>query len=135
MSEAEKQFDAMKLMRTARDGVMDAWASVMLKLTSSHEYQRVQGMILKPALLGYALFRKASESLMSPVLANLNMPSREEVTGIAQRLTHIEMTLDDLGAAIEQIRRSTAPRPQRSPAARDREGKSDNGPPMMAKEA
>jgi len=95
----------------ARDGIMDAWAKLALNLTSSHEYQRLQGMLAKPALLGLALFRKATESVMSPFLAQMNMPSREEVLGIAQRLTHIEMTLDDLGAALEQLRRSAGPRP------------------------
>jgi hypothetical protein len=132
MSEADRGVEVQKVLRNARDTMMDAWASLMLKLTSSHEYQRVQGMIVKPALLGYALFRKASDSVMSPFLAQLNMPSRDEVIRIAQRLTHIEMALDDLGAAVEQIRRSTAAaRPQRS-AAREREG---NGSSVVAKEA
>ena len=135
MGEAEKKIDVKKLLQDARDGVMDAWAKLALNLTSSHEYQRLQGMIVKPALLGLALFRKASESVMSPLLAQMNMPSREEVLGIAQRLTHIEMTLDDLGAALEQLRRSTGPRPQRGPAARDREVKPDNGSSIAAKEA
>ena|SRR5437762_2158834 len=134
MGDPEKQFDAVKMFRDARDGVMDAWAKLALNLTSSHEYQRVQGMIAKPALLGYALFRKATESVMSPVLAQMNMPSREEILGIAQRLTRIEMTLDDLGAALEQLRRFAA-RPQRSQAVRDREVKPDTGSSVAAKDA
>jgi hypothetical protein len=135
MGEAEKKVDVKKLLQDARDGVMDAWAKLTLHLTSSHEYQRLQGMIAKPALLGYALFRKTTESVMSPFLAQMNMPSREEVLGIAQRLTHIEMTLDDLGAALEQLRRSAGARPQRGPAARDREVKPENGSSVAAKEA
>jgi hypothetical protein len=133
MGEADKKGDVKKLLQDARDSVMDAWAKLALNLTSSHEYQRLQGMIVKPALLGIALFRKASESVMSPLLAQMNMPSREEVLGIAQRLTHIEMTLDDLGAALEQLRRSAGPRPQRAP--RDREVKPDNGSSITAKDA
>jgi len=134
MGDPDKKFDAVKMFRDARDGVMDAWAKLALNLTSSHEYQRVQGMIAKPALLGYALFRKATESVMSPVLAQMNMPSREEILGIAQRLTRIEMTLDDLGAALEQLRRFAA-RPQRSQAVRDREVKPDTGSSVAAKDA
>jgi hypothetical protein len=135
MGEAEKKVDVKKLLQDARDGIIDAWAKLALNLTSSHEYQRLQGMLAKPALLGVALFRKASESVMSPFLAQMNMPSREEVLGIAQRLTHIEMTLDDLGAALEQLRRSTGARPQRGPAVRDRDVKPDNGSSIAAKEA
>jgi hypothetical protein len=64
------------------------------------------------------MFRKTSESTMGGVLGNLNMPSREEVLQISQRLTHIEMALDDLAAGLDQLRRGAgagASKPQRSP--------------------
>src|SRR5882724_4391096 len=120
---ADKGFDPVKLVRDARDAGMDAWAKLMLRLTSSHEYQRMQGFISKPTLLAIAVFRKASDSTMGGVLGNLNMPSREEVLQISQRLTHIEMALDDLAAGLDQLRRSAgagagagASKPQRSPS-------------------
>jgi Flp pilus assembly CpaE family ATPase len=122
MSDANKGLDPLKLLREIRDASMDAWAKLALRLTSSHEYQRLQGAIMKPTLLAIALYRKAADSVMSEVLANLNMPSREEVLHLSQRLTHIEMTLDDLGAVMEQMRRSV--RPQRS--SREREGNGES---------
>ena len=125
MSEANKGFDPMKLIRDARDGGLDAWAKLMLRLTSSHEYQRLQGAISKPTLLAIALYRKAAESAMTEVLANLNMPSREEVLSLSTRLTHIEMAIDDLGAGLEQLRRSVGgARPQRT-STRERDGGSE----------
>jgi hypothetical protein len=122
MAETNRTPDVTTMVRETRDRVMDTWARLTLKLTSSHEYQRVQGTLLKPVLIGYTLARKASEAMMGPFLSYLNMPTREEVISIAQRLTHVEMTLDDLGAAIEQIRRATVARPQRTQASREREG-------------
>jgi len=122
---ADNGFDPVKLVRDARDAGMDAWAKLMLRLTSSHEYQRMQGFISRPTLLALAMFRKASDSTMGGVLGNLNMPSREEVLQISQRLTHIEMALDDLAAGLDQLRRSAgagagtgagASKPQRSPS-------------------
>ena len=125
MSEAIKGFDPIKLMREARDSGLDAWAKLMLRLTSSHEYQRVQGAISKPTLLAIALYRKAAESVMTELLANLNMPSREEVLSLSTRLTHIEMAIDDLGAGLEQLRRSVGgARPQRT-STRERDGGSE----------
>jgi len=125
MSEANKGFDPMKLIQDARDGGLDAWAKLMLRLTSSHEYQRVQGAISKPTLLAIALYRKAAESVMTELLANLNMPSREEVLSLSTRLTHIEMAIDDLGAGLEQLRRSVGgARPQRT-STRERDGGSE----------
>jgi len=122
---ADKGFDPVKLVRDARDASMDAWAKLMLRIAGSHEYQRMQGFISKPTLLAIAMFRKASDSTMGGVLGNLNMPSREEVLQISQRLTHIEMALDDLAAGLDQLRRSAgagagagagASKPQRSPS-------------------
>ena len=62
---------------------------------------------------------------MTEVLANLNMPSREEVLSLSTRLTHIEMAIDDLGAGLEQLRRSVGgARPQRT-STRERDGGSE----------
>ena len=136
MSEAEKGFDPIRLLRDARDGSMDAWAKLTLKLTSSHEYQKLQGFIMKPTFLAIALWRKATDQTMSSVLGNLNMPSREEVLGISQRLTNIEMALDDLAAGLDQLRRASSAgnsRPQRS-AGRDRDIPTE-GMPISAKDA
>ena len=133
----EKGFDVKKVLRDVRDASMDAWAKMMLRLTYSHEYQRLQGMISKPALLGVALWRKTTESAMSGVLSQLNMPSREDVLSLSQRLTHIEMVLDDLGATMDQLRKTAgSPRPQRTSSA----ARADNGgdmarAPISAKEA
>jgi hypothetical protein len=124
MSEANKGLDPVKLFRDTRDAAMEGWARLTLRLTSSHEYQRLQGAISKPALLAVALYRKAADSAMSEVLANLNMPSREEVLQLSKRLTHIEMALDDLSAGLDQLRR-TAPRPQRG-GSREREGNGES---------
>ena len=135
MSDPEKRFDPVKLLRDVRDGSMDAWAKLTLKLTSSHEYQRLQGVIMKPTFLAIALWRKATESTMSGVLGNLNMPSREEVLMISQRLTNIEMALDDLGAGLDQLRRGTnaSTRPQRSGAGRSGDNGGEARPPLSAK--
>jgi len=137
MSEAEKRFDPIKLVRDFRDGSMDAWAKLALKLTSSHEYQQLQGLIMKPAFLAIGMWRKATDQAMSSVLGNLNMPSREEVLGISQRLTHIEMALDDLAAGLDQLRRATVPstaKPQRPASGRSSEnGGGETRPPMSAK--
>jgi len=130
----EKRFDPTKMLRDFRDASMDAWAKMMLRLTYSHEYQRMQGMISKPTLLGVALWRKASEQVMSGLLSQLNMPSREEVLQLSQRLTHVQMTLDDMAATIEQLRKSAPARSQRTAAASNGGGEQPRAP-MSAKEA
>src|SRR4051812_5501687 len=96
----------LETMRQMRDAGMDAWAKATLRVTSSRPYQKVQGLVTRPTLLATALYREATETLMSGVLAQLNMPSRDELLQVAKRLTRIEMTLDDLGAALDEMRRA-----------------------------
>ena len=39
---------------------------------------------------------------MTQTLAQLNLPSRDDITRIAERLTNIEMRLDDMEAQIDE---------------------------------
>jgi hypothetical protein len=82
-------------------------------------------------LLAAAIFRKATESAMADLLARLNMPSREDVLALSQRLTRIEMLLDDVGAEMDQARGGSS---RQRPASREREhngdGRPGGSPPM-----
>jgi hypothetical protein len=110
-------------LRTVRDSAMEDLAKVTLAWTSSDTFQTINAAISKPALLTTAILRKATESALADVLARLNLPSREDVLALSQRLTRIEMTLDDLGAGMDQLRRASS-RPQR-PATRERDTNGD----------
>jgi len=108
-------FDVIEQLRQARDQGMDAWAKATLRVTSSEPYLRVTGLLLQPGLLATALVRNSTEKAMSELLARLNMPSREEVLSLSQRLTRIEVVLDDLSAAVDEVRAAN-PQPGASPA-------------------
>jgi hypothetical protein len=86
-----------------------------LACTTSNTYQALNAAISKPALLLTALSRQATRSAMTDLLARLDMPSREDVLALSQRLTRIELVLDDVAAGMDELRRR--PRPQERPAA------------------
>ena len=111
-NQGTKRFSLLKSLRGARDSLMEDLAKVTLAVTSTHAYQRASAAIARPQLLASALLREKREAAMSDVLAQLNMPSREEVLTLSKRLTRIEMVLDDLGAGMDLLRRSSV-RPQR----------------------
>jgi hypothetical protein len=116
----------LEKVRGVRDSAMEDLAKVTLAWTSSDTFQTINAVISKPALLTAAMVRKATESAMADVLARFNLPSREDVLALSQRLTRIEMTLDDLGAGMDQLRRASAPARQQRPATREHE---NNGGP------
>ena len=111
--EATGRFDLLKSLRAVRDSVGTDLSKVVIAATSTRLYQRANALVAAPALLASALLRERREALMSDLLSQLHMPSREDVLSLSQRLTRIEMALDDLGAGMDQLRRP-ASRPQRA---------------------
>ena len=104
-------FDPTGLFKGLREANMDAWSKMMIQLVHTDGYARATGAMLDAWLSSSVPFRKALEAAMAQVLAGLNMPTRADVTGLAERLTHIEMRLDDLEAKLDE-----ALRPARKPA-------------------
>src|ERR1700726_1665605 len=112
-----KWLDPMEPWRAARDIYMDAWGKTMVDMVNSEAYAQAAGAMLDSYMTVSAPFREAVEKAMLKTLEQLAMPSRADVLSIAERMTNIEMRLDDLDAKLDDIRRlianaSAAPRPQ-----------------------
>ncbi|GAC1332834.1 MAG: hypothetical protein NVS2B16_15260 [Chloroflexota bacterium] len=109
--------DPMAPWRTMRDAGVEAWSKAMVDLVNTDAFAQSLGAYLDNYLAVSAPLRKQMETTMNQVLAQLNMPSRSDVTGLAERLTNIEMRLDDLDAKLDSLQpgaaggRSTSPRP------------------------
>ena len=99
-----------------RDTGMDAWSKMMIQLVNTEAYAQATGAMLDAWLTTSAPFRKAIEATMTQALTKLNMPTRADVTSLAERLTNIEMRLDDLEAKLDEGR---AGRATAAPAGRD----------------
>ena len=102
----QQVFDPFGAWKNMRDAGMDAWSKMMIQLVNNDAYARASGAMLDAWLTSSAPFRKAIESAMTQVLTQLNMPTRTDITSLAERLTHIEMRLDDLEAKLDERPRS-----------------------------
>jgi polyhydroxyalkanoic acid synthase PhaR subunit len=105
-SDEQQAFDPFGAWKNMRDAGMDAWSKMMIQLVNSDAYAQASGAMLDAWLTSSAPFRKAIESTMTQVLTQLNMPTRTDMTNLAERLTHIEMRLDDLEAKLDERSRS-----------------------------
>lgn len=101
-NETFNPFDPTGMFKSMRDANMDAWSKMMIQLVSTDAYGQATGTMLDTWLTTSAPFRKMMEKAMTQVLAGLNMPSRDDVTRLAERLTNIELRLDDLEAKLEE---------------------------------
>src|SRR6185369_11980917 len=119
-------FDPTGMFKTMRQESMETWAKLMVQFVSSEAYADTTAKVLDAWLASSGPFRELVENTMNQALANLNMPSRDEVTRLAQRLTNIEMRLDDLDAKLDEVlqavRRAPANAWSDSPARSTRSG-------------
>jgi hypothetical protein len=107
-------FDPAGMLKNMRDANMDAWAKMMGEFVSTEAYAESTGAMLDAWLTSSGPFRKVMETSMSQALAQLNLPTRDDVIRIADRLTNIEMRLDDLEAKLDEC-----PPPRRETAAKE----------------
>src|SRR5262245_12187734 len=103
----QQAFDPFSAWQSMRDAGMDAWSKMMIQLVNTEAYAQATGAMMDAWLTTSAPFRKAIETTMTQVLTQLNMPTRSDITGLAERLTNIEMRLDDLEASIEAAQKTT----------------------------
>lgn len=95
--------DPLGLWRSFRDANLDAWAKGMTNVVGTDAFAQILGAQINTYLATSAPFQKAIDQYMEAYLARLNMPSRVEIIGLSERMTNIEMRLDDLDAKTDQM--------------------------------
>lgn len=103
---ANEGFDPMDPIgtwRTIRDANLDAWAKSMASLTNTDAFAQAIGAQLDTLLAASAPLQQTVQRAMEQYLAQAQMPSRTEVISLAERLTNIELRLDDMQAALDAI--------------------------------
>ena len=103
-----KRFDPREPWRGMRDVYLDAWAKTMVEMVNSEAYAQANGAMLDTYLSVSTPFREAIEKAMLKTLEQLAMPSRADIVSIAERMTNIEMRLDDMDAKLDNIQRLVA---------------------------
>lgn len=109
-------FDPTGMFKAMRETSMDAWSKMMIQAVNTDAYAESTGVMLDAWLSSSAPFRKAVESALTQALTNCCLPTRDDITSLAQRLTNIEMRLDDVEAVLDETRRTRQPgTPEKQP--------------------
>jgi len=125
-----KGFDPTAPWREMRDAYLDAWAKSMVEMVNSDAYAQATGAMLDTYLTVSTPFREAVEKAMLKALEQLAMPSRADVVSLAERMTNIEMRLDDFDAKLDGIQKMAA----QAPAATRTEGRRSPHPNKTARQ-
>ena len=120
-----KSVDPMDSWRQMRDAYLDAWAKAMIEAVNSEAYAKASGVMLDTYLATSTPLREATEKTTLHALQQLSMPSRADFISLADRLSNVEMRLDDMDAKLDRIEKvlmGTATLSKRKPAAKVRKG-------------
>jgi hypothetical protein len=98
-----KTADPFEAFRNMRDSYLEAMSKTMIDAVNSEEYAQATGTLLTNYLTVTAPFREALDKTMVMALEQLSLPSRQQVTSLAERFANVEMRLDDMEAKLDRI--------------------------------
>src|SRR5439155_26205408 len=104
--ETSNPLDLYENWRTMRDTSLETWSKTMIDLVNSQSYSYATSQWLDSYLVVSQPFLHMVETIMTQVLARLNMPMRSDVASLAERLTNVEIRLDDMDAKLDDIQRA-----------------------------
>ena len=88
----------LKSWTAMRDANLEALSKMLIDLVNSEAYSQATSQWLDAYLTISQPFQRVIETTMTQALTRLNMPVRTDVISLAERLTNVEMRLDDLDA-------------------------------------
>lgn len=100
--ETPNVFDPLGMMKQMRDTSMENWAKSMTEFVNSDSFTAVQAETLNAWLATSTPFRKLLEDTLRQSMQALQMPTSQDIVRLAERLTNIEMRLDDMDAKLDQ---------------------------------
>jgi hypothetical protein len=100
---AGPQVDPFEAFRGMRDKYLESMSKVMIDAVNSEEYAQATGAMLNSYLTLSTPFREALDKAMLMALEQFSLPSRQQVTALAERFTNLEMRLDDIDAKLDRI--------------------------------
>jgi tetrahydromethanopterin S-methyltransferase subunit G len=116
MSEAEagstNQPDPMETFRELRDAYLDLWSKSMIEAVNTEGYAQASGAMLDSYLTLSAPYRETFEKSIVQSLQQLGLTTSADFSGLAGRLTNIEMRLDDMEAKLDHIEKIIVPSQQ-----------------------
>lgn len=107
MSDAQasngKTPDPLEQWQGMRDAYLEAWAKVFNDTVKSDAYAQTTGVMLDAALTASSPLRVVLQKTMLTTLEQLSMPTRDDFVSLAERLTNVEVRLDDMDAKLDRI--------------------------------
>jgi hypothetical protein len=99
----QAQMDAFQQMFQFYDAMSKSWAKTLSETVASKPFAESMGEQVESSLEAFSLMRRQYGDMFEQYLQQMNFPTRKEMVGLSERLTKIEMDLDDLHAKLDDI--------------------------------
>lgn len=96
------EFDPLAFWKQFQTAGMNVWTQAMNDVVASEDFAQNMGHYLD-AYLAAALPQQQLMKQVDQYLQQMNLPSRPDLLSVAERLTHLEMRVDDLDAKMDEI--------------------------------
>lgn len=103
MSEEPPKSDPFANMLEFYDNWTKAWANAMSETVASPRFAETMSEQMEGSLDFWAVVRQQVGQAMEQYLQQMSLPTQSEVVGLGERLTAMEMRLDDMEAKLDEI--------------------------------
>ena len=80
-----------------------AWSGAAGDVASSKGFADMMAQQMDSSLSAAQLMRRQVGDMMEQSLQQMNLPTRKDIVNLGERLTNIEMRLDDMEAKLDQV--------------------------------
>lgn len=99
----EQTIDPFAQMILFYDSMSKSWAKVMSDAVASKSFAESMGQQVEGSLESITVMQKQFGDLYERYLQQMNLPTRKEMVSLAERLTKLEMAVDDLDAKLDEV--------------------------------
>ncbi|MCB0193331.1 MAG: hypothetical protein KDJ65_15400 [Anaerolineae bacterium] len=99
----QADFDPLAMWKEWQTASLSTWSKIMSETVSSEDFAQSMGQSLDDYLETTTPVRQQVEKAIEQYLQQMNMPSRQEVISIAERLTQLELRIDDMDAKMDDM--------------------------------
>lgn len=96
------EFDPFAPWIELTDKWVKSWAGVMSDIVASEGFAKSMGQQMEGMLEATKLIQQQMRVATQQYLRQMNLPTRDQIVELAERLTSIEMRLDDLEAKVDK---------------------------------
>ena len=102
-SSNKSEIDPFTQMFKYYEMLSSSWAKVMSDSFANKTFAESMGEQIEGSLDAFSLIRRQYSDFVEQYLAQLNIPTHKDITNLAERLTKMEMDIDDLNDKIDQV--------------------------------